>query len=80
MILLTGHWDEDGNLVIEASASLSDSTSDEELEELAKGYDWAYSYLVDTHDAAAQMAYAEHIHKTGGKLIDEAEGFIPDTR
>ncbi|MEU0942383.1 hypothetical protein ABZ379_06235 [Streptomyces canus] len=87
MILLTGHWDKDANLVIESSQEFPDSTSKAELEaqackELAdKQNGWACSFLVDDHSRACQEAYETYVREVGDDsptLIDNVWGVLVD--
>ncbi|MEU7146993.1 hypothetical protein AB0B15_02975 [Streptomyces sp. NPDC045456] len=88
MILLTGHWDEYGNLVIESSQEFPDDTSSRELDaqayrELAnKQNGWAASFLVDGHSRACQEAYETYVREAGDgspQLIDNVEDVTVDT-
>ncbi|MFD7537444.1 hypothetical protein [Streptomyces sp. NPDC059819] len=71
MILLTGHWDEDANLVITTSQEYPDSTSKRELEAQAyreltgKQPGWACSFLVDSHSRAVQEAHETYVRDAG---------------
>ncbi|WP_329271819.1 hypothetical protein [Streptomyces sp. NBC_01451] len=89
MILLTGHWDKDGNLVIETSQEYPDSTSKTELDALAyrdlpdehKQDGWACSFLVDDHSRAVQEAHERYVREVGEnspKTIDNVWGVLVD--
>lgn len=84
MILLMGHKDHGGNLVIDSSdefpddipASVIDALVDEQDDE--DGMAWGASFLVDTHRKACQQAYAEYVEDEGGRLIDNVHGILID--
>ncbi|MEU0214052.1 hypothetical protein ABZ281_02650 [Streptomyces sp. NPDC006265] len=89
MILLTGYWDKDANLVIESSQEFPDSTSKTELEAQAyrelsdehKQNGWACSFLVDGHTRAVQEAYETYVKEVGNNsptLIDNVWGVLVD--
>jgi len=84
VILLTGRWTWEGNLVIETSTHLSDETPDKEVdakadELISDEYNgWAASFLVDSHRAACQEAYETYVKDEGGKLTDHVEGILVD--
>ena len=87
MILLTGHWDEDGNLAIETSQEFPDSTSDTELDAQAykeledKQNGWACSFRVDGHSRACQETYETYVQEVGDNsptLIDNVWGVQVD--
>lgn len=87
MILLTGYWDEDANLVIESSEEFPDSASKTELEAQAykgladKQNGWACSFLVDDHARAIQEAYETYVREVGDggpTLIDNVWGIQVD--
>lgn len=83
-ILLLGRWDHGGNLLIEDSQEFEDN-DDEGMDAVVNAQDdedhmaWAASFLVDDHSRAVQRAYEEYVRDDGGRLIDESEGFQPDT-
>ncbi|GBQ04371.1 hypothetical protein SSP531S_58650 [Streptomyces spongiicola] len=81
-ILLLGHYDHGGNLVIEESLTFEDDDQKSMDAVVAEqdnedGMAWACSFLVDRHSDAVQRAYEEYVNDAGGQLIDEAEGFEP---
>ena len=89
MILLTGYWDEDANLVIETSKEYPDSTSKTELD--AEAYrnlpeehrqnGWACSFLVDDHSRAVQEAHESYVREVGENsptTIDNVWGVLVD--
>lgn len=78
-ILLLGHWDHGGNLVIDESIALEDGDQ-ESIDALVEeqgdedGMAWACEFLVDRHSEALREAYATYVEDEGGRIIDEAEG------
>ena len=81
-ILLIGHWDHGGNLVITESHGVG--TDDTETAQLIDPDDvgsmgWAAEFNVDTHARAVQEAYEVYVRHEGTRLFDEAEGFTVAT-
>ncbi|WP_405814625.1 hypothetical protein OG241_08495 [Streptomyces sp. NBC_01390] len=87
MILLMGHFDSGGNLIIESSDEFPDDHSQVEIDVLVaekigdvpKGF--AHSYLVDSHSRAVNQAYQEIVRDGGDEnstVIDNVWGVLVD--
>ncbi|MEE1838179.1 hypothetical protein [Streptomyces sp. SP17KL33] len=84
-ILLLGHYDHGGTLVVTESLEFEDDDEESMAAESEKHYGgrdtaWACSFAVDRHSDAVQRAYDEYVRGSGDGFLDEAEGFEPDTR
>uniref|UniRef100_UPI003F496816 hypothetical protein n=1 Tax=Streptomyces sp. CA-136453 TaxID=3240050 RepID=UPI003F496816 len=83
--LLLGRWDH-GTLLIEESHQVADDDQ-EAIDALVEAQDnddnlaWAATFDVDFHPAAVQRAYEEYVRDgfDAEGLVDEAEGFEPQT-
>ncbi|MBP5926716.1 hypothetical protein F3K32_42685 [Streptomyces sp. LBUM 1483] len=84
-ILLLGHYDQGGTLVVTESLEFEDDDEESMAAVSKKHYGgrdtaWACSFDVDRHSAAVQRAYDEYVRGSGDGFLDEAAGFEPDTR
>ncbi|MGW7196171.1 hypothetical protein [Streptomyces chryseus] len=82
--LLIGLWDDDTTLTITESHQVEDGDQVAIDALVQPAFDsgeanWAWEYDVDRHSDAVQRAYEEAARDVGALLVDEAEGFEPDT-
>lgn len=84
MILLTGRWNWEGNLIIQTSTELPDDMPDKEVDAKAdallsdEANGWAASFLVDEHRRACQEAYETYVKHEDATLKDEVQGVLVD--
>lgn len=75
IILLTGHWDHGGNLVVKTSDVIDPNSDDEEWEDDLGTMGWSASFDVSTHKEAVRLAYEDYVRHEETDLIDEVKGF-----